>query len=181
MESALAWIGQIAEFLGRFVPRWVILDTTEGAVKFVRGSHVVVLGPGIHWYWPAVTTMTRYPTARQADNLRTQTMVTSDDKTIAVGGMLVYQVNDLGLLLAHTHNAVTAVADIALTTIHDVCCRMTWDDLKREQQRGTLDTKLKNSTQKALSEYGVTVIKTMLTDLAPCRVYKLVQSQSTDS
>jgi regulator of protease activity HflC (stomatin/prohibitin superfamily) len=180
MDAALAWVGWIAEWIGKLVPRWVILDTTEGAVKFVRGRRVEVLGPGIHWYWPALTVFWEHPTARQATNLRTQTLVTIDDKVIAVGGILVYCVSDLQQLLANTHNADATVCDIALTAIHDVCCRMTWDDLKREQQRGTLDTKLKNTAQRALNEYGVSVIKTMLTDLAPCRVLKIVQSQSMD-
>lgn len=177
MESALAWIGQIMEWIGRFFPRWVILDTTEGAVKFVHGSKAIALGSGIHWYWPLVTTLQQYPTARQADNLRTQTIVTMDDKVIVVGGMLVYEVADIEKLLAHTHNAATTVTDIALTAVHDVCCQLSWEDLKQEQRRGTLDTKLKNTTQKALNEYGVKVIKTMLTDLAPCRVVKLMQTE----
>lgn len=177
MEGAFAWIGQIIEWFGKFLPRWVILDTTEGAVKFVKGKHPKALGPGIHWYWPVCTTLQEYPTARQADNLRTQTIVTRDDRVVAVGGMLVYDVVDIQKLLAYTHNAATTVTDIALTAVHDVCCQMSWEELKDEQRRGTLDTKLKNTTQRALNEYGVRVIKTMLTDLAPCRVLKLMASQ----
>jgi len=70
------------------------------------------------------------------------------------------------------------VKDIALSAVHDVCCRMSWHDLKDEQRRGTLDTKLKNEAKKSLEDYGVRVLKTMLTDLAPCRVVKLIQSMS---
>jgi hypothetical protein len=57
---------------------------------------------------------------------------------------------------------------------------MTMEQLKIEQRRGTLDTKLKNTTQKALNDYGVNVIKVMLTDLAPARVLKLMQSTSQE-
>lgn len=178
--DALAWIGQIIDWIGKFVPRWRILDTTEGAVKFVRGKKVIVLGPGVHWWWPATTLMNVYPTARQADRLPTQTMCTIDDKVIIVGGMLVYRVEDLGALLSTTHSAVTAIKDICLTAIHDVCCDLSWSDLKNEQRKGTLDTKLKNAAQKQLSEYGVKVIKLMLTDLAPCRVLKLSQSTAQE-
>lgn len=174
MNEALAWIGQLIDWVGRFVPRWVILDTTEGAVKYIRGSKVVALGAGIHWYWPLVTTWQTYPTARQADDLRSQTIVTMDDKTIIVGGMLVYEVKDIEKLLAHTHNPATTVTDIALTAVHDVCCRHTWEELKAGQRKGTLDTKLKNTAQDALSDYGVKVVKCMLTDLAPTRVIKVM-------
>ncbi len=181
MNGALEWIGQIADWVGKFFPRWVILNPTEGAVKFVRGSRIVVCGAGIHWYWPVTTLWEMYPVARQADNLPTQTLVTLDDKTIAVGGMLVYRVDDLGKLLTMTHHPVRLVQDIALTAVHDVCCQLTWDQLKVEQRKSTLDTKLKNAAHRQLAEYGVAVIKCMLTDMAPTRVLKIIQSVNQDA
>jgi regulator of protease activity HflC (stomatin/prohibitin superfamily) len=175
MEGAFAWLSQLVEWFGRFVPRLSILDTTENAVKYVRGKRPVALGPGLHVWWPLVTTWVPYPVARQADELRTQTIVTTDDKVIVVGGLLVYEVIDIVKLVAYTHSPSGAVTDIALTAVHDTCCQLSWSELKDEQRRGTLDTKLKNSAQKALGDYGVRVMKLMLTDLAPCRVLKLMQ------
>lgn len=180
MENAFAWIGQIFDWVGKFIPRWIILNPTEGGVKYVRGWKVVPLKPGIHWYWPAVTTFDQYPTARQADRLQTQTMESADNKTFIVGGLLVYQVTDVGKLLPTTFEPAVAIKDIALSAIHDVCCRMDWKALKLEQQKGTLDTKLKNYAQRQLDDYGVKVVKLMLTDLAPCRVLKLSQSTSQE-
>lgn len=180
METALAWIGQIADWIGRFIPRWIILDTTEGAVKYVRGSKAVALGPGIHWYWPLVTIITQYPTARQADRLQTQTITTRDSKTIIVGGVVVYRVTDVLLLVTTTHSAASAIKDMTMTAVHDVCCRMTWAELQTEQQRGTLDTKLKNTTQQALRDYGVLIVKVMLADLAQTRVLRVSQSTSQE-
>src|SRR5579859_4527310 len=98
MESALAWIGKIADWLGQWIPRWVIFDTTMGGVKFIRGKRAVPLGPGVHFYWPATTILDTYPTARQTDDLRSQTVVTADDKVIVVSGQIVYEVTDVMLL-----------------------------------------------------------------------------------
>ena len=178
--DALAWIGQAAEWFGRFIPRWVILNPSEGAVKFVRGKRVVVLEAGIHWYWPAMTEFLSYPTARQSEKLQAQNMSTADVKTIIVGGMLVSKIDDLGKLLPCLHNAEEAMKDIALTAVHDVCSDMTWEALLAEHRKGTLDTKLRNAAQKQLAEYGVRVVKLMLTDLAPCRVLKLSQTTASE-
>lgn len=178
MNGALEWIGRIAEWLGQLIPRLLILDTTEGAVKFVRGSKAIALGPGMHVYWPIVTRLTEFPTARQGDSLRSQTMVTTDDRVIVVEGMIIYEVSDILTLVAGTFSAAQTIKDIALTAVHDVCCQMTWEALKDEQRRGTLDTKLKNAAQKALNPYGVRVEKLMLIELAPCRVLKLIQTTS---
>lgn len=180
MGDAFAWIGYLVEWFGKFIPRWRILDTTEGAVKFVRGYKVKVLGPGIHWWWPATTYINVYPTARQADRLATQTMCTSDGKTIVVGSMIIYTVVDLGALLTTTHSASGAIKELAASAVHDICCGFSWPELHSEQSRGTLDTKLKNAAQKQLTEYGVKVIKLMLLDLAPCRVLKVSQSTSSE-
>jgi regulator of protease activity HflC (stomatin/prohibitin superfamily) len=181
VDSALAWVGQIADWIGRFFPRWVILDPREGGVKYVRGVVVTALGPGIHWYWPLLTTIDTYPTVRQADNLPTQVFTTIDDVTIAVGGLLVYDVTDVEKLLTTCHSAIRVVQDISLTAVHDVCANLTWEELKDKQRRGTLDTALKNAAQKQLADYGVRVIKCMLTDLAKTRVLKVIQSVNKDS
>lgn len=178
MEAAFAWVGQFVEWIGQFVPRLRIIRSTHGAIKFVKGAPRLVLGPCLTVFWPLVTDFLEYPVVRQGVGLREQTLVTIDDRTIVTGGMLIYEVDDLLKLLGSTYSAEQTIRDIALTALHDVCCRMTWDDLKREQQRGTLDTKLKNEAQRALSPYGVKVVKLMLTDLSPCRAYRLVMSNA---
>lgn len=180
METAFAWIGQLASWLGAFFPRWVIINPTKKGLKYVRGKRIVPLGPGIHWYWPVLTEFDWYPAVRQADDLRSQTVVTADDKVIVVGGMIVYEVIDIVKLLPCTHSPQKMIEDMTITSIHDVCCKFTWDELKMGQRKGTLDTKLKNETQKQLDEYGVKVFKVQLTDLAPTRVLKLLQSTSQD-
>jgi regulator of protease activity HflC (stomatin/prohibitin superfamily) len=180
MDSALAWVGQIAEWIGKFFPRWVIVPVNYGGVKYVRGSRVIACAPGIHWYWPATTIFDNYPTARQTDNLPSQTMRTVDGKVITVSGMVIYDVSDIVKLLAETHSPMMAIRDISLAAIHSVCCVMTLDELHTEQRRGTLDTKLKNAAKKQLEDYGVRVMKVQLTDLAESRVLRLVQSMSKD-
>lgn len=181
IESAFGWIGQIAEWFGQFVPRILILDTTMGAVAFRRGKHAVALSAGWHLWWPVTTLVHSYPVARQADNLRSQTIVTSDDKVVVIGGMIVYEVSDILALVGKTFKPEDTVQDIALSAIHDVCCQLSWDDLKGEQRKGTLDTKLRREAAKLLAPYGVTVLKAMLTDLAPGRVIRIVQSTASDT
>lgn len=178
--NALDWIGQIADWLGRFIPRWVIVETTHGAVKFVKGAQVVALGPGVHWFWPITTEFVAYPTARQATDLRAQTLCTTDDRSIVVGGMVVYEITDIEAIVARTYEPDDTIRDIALSAIHDVCCQKSWAELKDAQRKGDLDKELKREVAKELSRFGVKVLKTTLTDLAPCKVLKLMTSVSKD-
>lgn len=175
MGDALAWVGQVFEWLGKFIPRWEIVEVQVQGVKYVGGKKVVICPPGIHWWWPVTTKWETHQVVRQADELQSQTIVTADDKTIAVSGLLVYRVTDLATLVTNAYAPMELVQDIALTAVHDVCCSMTWEELKGEQRKGTLDTKLRNAAKNQLKEYGVDVVKCMLTDLAPARVIKLIQ------
>lgn len=180
MGGALAWISEIVNWIGQFVPRWIILDTTKAGVKFVRGSKVVPLGPGWHLYWPLTTIIHTYPTARQATDLRGQVFVTSDDKAIIVGGLIVYEIKDVEAILARTFDPDDTIKDISLSAIHDVCCQKTWAELREGQRSGSLDRELRREAKKELDRYGVLVLKMTLTDLAPCRVLRLVSSSSTN-
>jgi regulator of protease activity HflC (stomatin/prohibitin superfamily) len=129
MEGALAWLSEFIRFLADFFPHRAIVKTTHGAVKFVGGRRAVQLGPGLHWYWPFYTEFWEYPIARQALDLPTQTIVTSDERAIAAGGIIVYRVFDILALVARTYSPDQTVKDIALTAFHQVLCRHTWREL----------------------------------------------------
>lgn len=210
LDSAFAWLQSITDWLGRFIPRWVVVNTTEGAVKYqsfvfpytvrkwlcadIPGTfnlfcpvvfegdiRTSVCKPGMHWYWPVTTEWQDYPTAMQTDRLETQTMETADGVTFLVSGTLSYIVEDLGKLLPVVHNAATLAVDMAMAAVHDVCCEMTWTQLREEQRHATkLKTKLRNSAQDQLSTYGIKVVKLQLNSMARCRVLKVSQSVSQE-
>jgi regulator of protease activity HflC (stomatin/prohibitin superfamily) len=180
LESAFAWIGQIAEWVGRFFPRREILDTTEGAIKYKRGKNPVYCGPGIHWWWPYASKWSAHPIARQTDRLETQTMETKDGKTFLVSATITYEVVDLEAFVTRIHSQLTFVIDTAMLAVHDVCCDFDWDGLQAEQRKGTIKTKLKNEAQKTLGEYGLKVLKLQLNSLARCRVLKISQSTASE-
>ncbi len=196
MESAFAWIGKIADWIGQWIPRREILDTTEGAIKYTgfflpRGLRVRLRGfdgdmkikvcsAGIHWYWPASSSWVQYPTARQTDRLETQTMESKDGKTFLAGGTLTYRVKDLAMLVPMNHSPVTATIDVAMTALHDVCCKYDWAELQELQRKGTLKTELRRKAQADLEEIGIEVVRLKLNSLARCRVLKISQSTASE-
>jgi regulator of protease activity HflC (stomatin/prohibitin superfamily) len=180
LDSALGWVGQVFEWLGAFVPRWAILDVTEGAIKYVRGQPRYVAPGQIMWWWPVLTKVVPYPVVRQTDRLETQTMVTKDGKTFVVSGTITYSVDDLMLLVPTTHSPIATVTELSMTAIHDVCADMEWTELQTEQRRGTLKTKLKNAAQRQLREYGVRVLELRLNSLATARVIRLLHTTGSE-
>lgn len=180
-ESAFAWVGQIVEWFGQWVPRRTILAPNEGALKYVRGNRVVECGPGIHVWWPATTRFLIFPTARQTDRLESQAMESSDGITFIVSALITYRVSDLTALLTTTHDPDVAIRDMAMAAVHDVCADKSWATLQADHRHvSRLKTELRNAAQAQLREYGVNVIKVQLNSLARCRVVRLSQSTSSE-
>jgi len=192
VDQALGWIGAIAEWLGKFFPRWIVLEPTQAAVKVTawewrrlinRGDVKPTISAkecGIVFWWPAVTVLTVYPVARQANNLQAQTIVTKDNKTFAVAGMIVFHIHDPLTLITTVFDPDDTIRDIALSAIHDACIQHDSESLLETARSGKLDREMRSESYKQLKRYGVTVEKVTLTDLSPCRVYRLVNSEPTE-
>lgn len=179
--EALAWVGQIVEWVGRFIPRWIILNTTEGAVKFVRGSRAVELGPGVHFYWPAVTEIKSWVVARQSINLATQTITTKDGKVLAIGTVMVFRVTDALTLITKTYDPDNTIRAVAAGAVHSVCSNAEYGELQMVMNNGEITKWLRMELQRRLGRrFGVKVLDATVTDFAPCRVLKIVQTTAAD-
>lgn len=195
MGAAFEWIGQIAAWFGQWVPRWIVLNSTEGAVRFNTlrlrdlarfrwdpSVKMEVLGPGFHFWWPAVTELKMWIVARQSINLTTQTLTTKDGKVIAVGAVMVFKFDDVLKVIAHTYDPDATIRAVAAGVVQRVCSQASWEELQRVKDEGILDQHLKRSLTKALRRrFGVRVLDATLTDFSPCRVIKIIQSTSSDT
>ncbi len=180
MEAAFAWIGKIMSAVGQWIPQRTVVPTTHGWIKWVGGfwseMRVESGKAGVVWSWPLTTEMVVYPVVRQTTPLPSQIITTKDERTIAVSGMLVYEVGDIEKLLAHTYDADDTVKDIAQSALLDVLGKLEWPFI-RDQQGRKLDTALRNVAKRDLEDYGIHVLKFSLTTVAPCRVHRLISSQ----
>lgn len=171
MSAAFAWIGKIAEFFGSFFPRIVVVQTTHRSVKYVFGWKVVLLNPGVHLYWPIVTSIETCAVVRQVLNLKSQILETKDGETVVAGGLLVYEIEDAVIFLADNENAYETIDDVATAAIRKVVVAATLQDLRANRAR--VDERITRETQKLLSAFGVKVEYARLTDFAKVRAYHL--------
>lgn len=176
MGEAFAWLGQAVEWFGQFIPRWSIINANMAGLKFVKGATMVKCEPGITFWWPVTTNLQVYPTARQTLDLRTQVLQTTDGRTVGVGGMVTYRVEDVELLLGKTWDADQTIKDTCAGVISEIVRDAAWPDLQTHE----FEQELRLVMRKRLRPYGVRVMKATLTDCSPIRVYKLVNANSAD-
>ena len=95
MDKAFGWIGEIFQTLLKLLPWLVIVPATHGGVAFVRGHRVKEWKPGLHWYWPVVTTYKLMATVRQTQMIQSKIVMTKDLRTVIVGALVTYFVDDI--------------------------------------------------------------------------------------
>jgi regulator of protease activity HflC (stomatin/prohibitin superfamily) len=165
----LDWLTDILRWVGKFVPRVVIIRATHSGCKFVRGKHARQMDPGIHVLWPLLTEFVTYPTVRQSVNLSTQTLLTKCGATVAVGAIVVFEVDNPLELLAHSYDPDDTVRDLSMASVKSYVVGATLEDLRHRRMDRMLTRRIANS----LRPWGVKVIRAQMTDLSPCRVIKL--------
>jgi regulator of protease activity HflC (stomatin/prohibitin superfamily) len=181
MEAAFAWLGQIIDWVGRWIPRLTIVNTTRGWVKFVRGKHVKSGGPGLVIHWPLLTELTVFPIVRDSLKCQAQTITLASGETVLVEAMVIYEVECIEKLVAYTAEPFMTIIDQTMGAVAAVIEGIqSWDELKQHSTRmpryrdTELNQRLKEAVSKALEPYGVKVLSVMLQNKAKARVYKLV-------
>jgi regulator of protease activity HflC (stomatin/prohibitin superfamily) len=184
MTDAFAWLGELVSWFGQWFPRWEIMDTSEGWVKWVRGKRIVTGGAGIVFYWPATTKFARWFVARDSKNCKAQTLSLPSGETILFEAVVIYEIKDLALLAGYTADPLNTIEDVTMGAVLSVMEGFnSWEEIRAASVRlpRARDTEfnrmLRDEVQRALASYGVNVLGVFLQNKAKCRVLKLVNSQ----
>ena len=176
--EVFSWFGQILDAVGTLIPRRLIIRATQGGVKWT-GKRVKALKPGFHWYWPVITEVEVIVTARQTLNLPPQTLMTQDRVKLAVSAVIVYSVYDVVRAIGEVNWDVTGTAsDIAQAAVVEVISSTAFCDVS-SGVTGEIEKRLTSTARRRLNRYGVRVHRCALTDLAECRVVRLIQNDVT--
>jgi hypothetical protein len=152
--EAFAWIGQIIETLGKFIPRLTIVKATMGGVKWRSGKTVKPMMPGLHVYWPIVTEIELIVTARQTLNLPTQVLMTKDRQKVVVGTVVVYRIKDIVQAIGEKNWDVdTTISDITKTAIVSEIAKLTLDELLA----GVVDESVNNRLTKSSATWAPSI------------------------
>lgn len=94
VTSGLAWLNELMTWLGRFVPRLVLIKTGFRAVQFGPKGSLSTIEPGLHVYWPITHEITLVSVMPRTFEICAQTHGSE-----AVGVAVGYQIRDAALSL----------------------------------------------------------------------------------
>lgn len=175
MESAFAWLGQIFDALLQFFPRRIIVRATHAGVKWRWRGEPVELKTGVRWYWPLLSEVELHVVARQTVNTRTQALVTKDNKSVVVGGVVVYSINDIVQAIGKLNwMPDDTVKDIAQAAIVQEVVAMNYEEMLNGVVNGEVEKDLTARCKKMLRQYGIYIHRAALTDFSPCKTLNLL-------
>lgn len=173
MISAFGWLGEIAQRIGAFFPRPLIIKWSHGGVKYVYGKRRRVLKAGWHIYWPLVTEVETCAVCRQYAKFSAE-FETQDGQTVKASGMTCYTVSSPLKFLSENENPYEIIDDIVLTAVREVIAHNTLEKLRAGGD--DTDDLLTEESRPMLRPMGVRVKYTRLNSLARCTVLSLSSS-----
>lgn len=168
MERAFGWIGEIFQNLMKVLPWLVIVPATHAGVAFARGRHIKKWAPGLHIYWPLVTTYKLAVTVRQTQMIQSKIVMTKDLKTVIAGALVTYFVDDIVAALAQIADLASDVLERSQGAILDEISKTSLEAIQSD--RLGFNAVLTERCSATLNGYGVQVISVQLTEFAPCKV-----------
>jgi hypothetical protein len=70
--NGFEWLNQLMQWLGRWVPRIVLVKRTHIGVRFTHGGRVTALAPGLYCYWPITTELVLVSTLLRTSEIAAQ-------------------------------------------------------------------------------------------------------------
>jgi regulator of protease activity HflC (stomatin/prohibitin superfamily) len=171
VDRAFGWIGEIFNSLLRLIPWLVIVPATHAGVAFVRGHRVVEWRPGLHWYWPVATTYQLMVMVRQTQLIQTRVVMTKDLKTVMVGALVTFYVDDIIQAVTRIADLPSDVMERSQGAIFSEISKNTLEEIQAD--RGDFSSKLTARVGEALNGYGVQILQVQLTEFAPCRAFAI--------
>lgn len=166
MDKAFGWIGEIFQTLLRVIPWLVIVPATHRGIAFVRGYRVKEWPPGLHWYWPVVTTYKLIVVVRQTVRIQSKVIMTKDLKTVTVGALVTYHINDVVAAGVHIADLQSDVIERSQAAILAAVSRNTIESVQSD--RLAFNQELTERVGEVLNGYGVEIHQAQLTEFAPC-------------
>ena len=132
-----------------------ILKEYERAVVFRLGRFTGIRGPGLIILIPGIETMTRVDLRTVTMDIPSQDIITRDNVTLKVNGIVFFRVNDAEKATIAVEDYLVATGQISQTTLRSVIGQFELDQIL--SQRDQINKTLQNILDEQTEPWGVKV------------------------
>lgn len=164
-------LSQALEKFWEYLKFWQVIDAFEKGALCRWGVFKKVLHPGFHWKWPFADYVFSAITTPDTIDLRPFTLTTNDGKTISIGAVVEFEIEDVVKYLIDTNDARSNMHDICLGIISDDIEDRDWEEIKKKTTKNSVQRKITT----ACKEMGISVIGFHFTTKAVTRSFSLIR------
>ncbi len=161
----MSWLNNLIQSIRDLFPKVFMVFPDEGGVRITFGRIVKTLKPGWYLYWAPVQHVEKLCTTPQAVDLRPQSVLTSDDVDMVIGGAILYKVTDARKAVLEVQDYDRSVQTLALGVIAEHIGHHPSDKLEIDKLRETMVTKIR---EEAVG-FGLKIMRVYITDLGHCK------------
>jgi hypothetical protein len=154
---------------------WVTISPWEQALRVRLGKNVVLLGPGIHLFFPVTDVLYRQSVRMRICILNRQTLTSRDGKTIVLAGSLGYCLKDINKLYRTLHHADDTLASMARVAIAEYVATNAFAACTPQQIVDHINKTVD------LAQYGLGNVSVYITEFSSCRTFRLIGDHTADS
>jgi len=143
------------------------------------GKYQATLGPGLKIVLPFIDRIAYKHSLKEIPlDVPMQVCITKDNTQLEVDGILYFQVTDAMRASYGSSNYISAISQLAQTTLRSVIGRMELD--KTFEERDLINHSVVNAIDESAANWGVKVLRYEIKDLTPPReILHAMQSQIT--
>lgn len=167
-------IRELFRELGNLLRWWVMVAPWEQAVRVRLGKHVRVLGAGVHLRIPFVDRVFRQTIRRRYATVPTQTVTTTDGRTVTVSGTIGYEIRDVGRLYNTLHHAQEALQSETQGRVARFISARAYDECRPP----VIEAHVLEAMD--LGRYGMGGLEFFITDFAAPMTVRLIQGSPRD-
>src|SRR6478672_9639758 len=143
------------------------------------GKYHATLGPGLNIVLPFIDRIAYKHSLKEIPlDVPSQVCITKDNTQLQVDGILYFQVTDAMRASYGSSNFITAITQLAQTTLRSVIGKMELD--KTFEERDHINTTIVNAIDESAANWGVKVLRYEIKDLTPPKeILHAMQAQIT--
>ena len=143
----------------------IVPQATEYVVEFL-GKYQKTWSAGIHWKWPIIQVVAKKVTLKeQVLDSPPQPVITKDNVTMQIDTVIFYAIYDSKLYTYGAVNPISALANLAATTLRNIVGELELDDTLTS--RDTINGKMTEILDEATDKWGIKVHRVELKNIIP--------------
>ena len=143
----------------------IVPQATEFVIELL-GKYYTTWSAGIHWKWPFIQVIAKKVTLKeQVLDSPPQPVITKDNVTMQIDTVIYYAIYDAKLYAYGAVNPISALANLAATTLRNLVGELELDDTLTS--RDTINGKMTAILDEATDKWGIKVHRVELKNIIP--------------